>query len=509
MNGSSGTGLPPSLGGDGPAHELFRTFLESAPDAIVIVGEDGRIVLVNTQAEALLGYGRVELVGHSIKRLLPARFRDVHAAHARSAFLADAGRLLLGEALDIRSRLERLAHLAVPRLADQCIVDLLDRDDDDAAIQRIAVVHVDPAKAALTREIQRRRPSRVAEAIGGYRTVVREQRAQLVPEVTDAMLRTMTSDAELLALIRAVGPRSYMFVPLVARGRTRGVITLAVGDESGRRYAAADLMLAEELAQIAAVTIDNADLYQEAQAAIIREQAARADLEQAQHHIISATEALRREIAERLHGPVQTRMLVAWHELGECERLLETDLPAARAALTAVRADLDHIREHEVREASHALHPAIIEMGVVPAIESLTDRFADCFTADVEVDPAFSQFDDPVEQPLSGALALAIYRVVEEALANSYRHGRATAVTISLRLRLGREVTVLVRDNGRGCDPTALTPGVGLSSIGGRVGQFGGSWAITGAPGRGTTLRAVFPFDSQDSRPALAGQSDR
>jgi signal transduction histidine kinase len=244
------------------------------------------------------------------------------------------------------------------------------------------------------------------------------------------------------------------------------------------------------------------------QAARVGAEAARTALERAQRQIIAATEDLRREIAERLHGPVQTRLLVAWHKLGECERLLETDSPAARAALAAVRADLDHIREHEVREASHALHPAIIHVGVVPAIESLADRFADCFTVVVEADRAFGRFDNAVEQPLPEALALAIYRVVEEALANSHRHGRATTVTISLRLRPRREVEVLIRDNGWGFDPTTLTPGVGLSSIGGRVGQFGGSWAITGAPGQGATLRAEFPLAGPDTSATLPGESD-
>jgi PAS domain S-box-containing protein len=71
----------------GPHPELFANLLESAPDAIIIVDAAGLMVLVNTQAERLFGYGREELLGQQIEMLLPERFRDKHVAD-RSAYTA-------------------------------------------------------------------------------------------------------------------------------------------------------------------------------------------------------------------------------------------------------------------------------------------------------------------------------------------------------------------------------------------------------------------------------------
>jgi protein-histidine pros-kinase len=85
------------------SEEKFRAFLESAPDAIVIIDPDGRIALVNAQTEKLFGYPRNELIGRPVEQLLPDRFRDAHIVH-RAGYRSDPRTRLMGAGLDLYGR---------------------------------------------------------------------------------------------------------------------------------------------------------------------------------------------------------------------------------------------------------------------------------------------------------------------------------------------------------------------------------------------------------------------
>src|ERR687897_1397247 len=170
-------------------------------------------------------------------------------------FLAEIG-AALSSSLDYRTTLTSVARLAVPRLADWCAVDIV---EEDGSLERVAVEHEDPQKVQLAHELNERYPPN-SEAPQGVMRVVRSGQPEFYPVITDEMIVAAARDAEHLRLIREIGFISLIFVPLVTRGRTLGVITL-VSAESGRRYSEADLELAEELAHHAALAVDNARLY--------------------------------------------------------------------------------------------------------------------------------------------------------------------------------------------------------------------------------------------------------
>ena len=169
---------------------------------------------------------------------------------------------LLTSPLDPEERLTDLARLVVPNLADWCAVEII----DDAGISRqVTIAHVDPDKVQYARELNRRYPSN-PQAATGVPNVLRTGTPELYAEITDEMLVAGAIDAEHLRLVRALGLRSAIIVPLTVRGRTFGALTL-VSAESRRRYGPDDLALAMELARRAAFAIDSARQHQQALAA--------------------------------------------------------------------------------------------------------------------------------------------------------------------------------------------------------------------------------------------------
>ncbi len=190
------------------------------------------------------------------------------------AFLAEAG-AILAASLDYETTLQRVAQLAVPRLADWCSIDML---TDDGGIRSVAVAHADPARVALARELRQRYPPD-PNAPRGVPGVLRTGRAELLPEISDELLIAGAPDAEALAILRDLGFKSAMTLPLQARDRTLGALSL-VWAESGRHYSETDRAFAEELAQRAALAIDNARLFRETEAALQAQMAEREQLQQ-------------------------------------------------------------------------------------------------------------------------------------------------------------------------------------------------------------------------------------
>ena len=181
----------------------------------------------------------------------------------------DRATAILASSLDYETTLTEVARLIVPRLADWCAIDLV---GEQGAIDRMAVAHVDPEKVRWAHEIGRRYP-RDPAAPSGVPHVVRSGTPELTPEVTDEMLAAHVADPEYLALLRALGLRSVLIVPLVAHGRTLGALSL-VATTSGRRYGEADLQLAMELARRAALAVDNARLHRASESARVQAEAA-------------------------------------------------------------------------------------------------------------------------------------------------------------------------------------------------------------------------------------------
>ncbi|HYP26575.1 MAG TPA: ATP-binding protein [Blastocatellia bacterium] len=243
-----------------------------------VISADGRVVWLHDMVEVVLGPSgkaktlrgmmvdlterkRAEDERSHLLFLEQAARADAEASQRRSAFLAEAG-AVLAASLDYETTLRSMAFFAVPELADMCVIDL---KDENGRARRVAVAHVNPAKEELLKEAQRLYPPDIS-ANTKMAYALRSGRPELIREVTDEVLVAYSRDAEHLRMMRELNIKSMMAVPLILRGHTLGAVGLMLS-ESDRRYVPADLVLAEELARRAALAIDNARLYREAQEA--------------------------------------------------------------------------------------------------------------------------------------------------------------------------------------------------------------------------------------------------
>jgi PAS domain S-box-containing protein len=288
------------------AEQRFRLLVESVTDhALYLLDPDGNLTSWNPGAQRLKGYSAGEIVGHPLatfftaedrargvpqKELLTAeregraegegwrvrkdgsRFwanfiltairdasgrlkgfakvtRDV-TERKRLTLIGDASNVLLSSG-DYRANLARVAELCVPFLGDWAAIQLV----EDGALEMTAIAHADPAKVKFARELNQRFPE--SPETGLTWRVIRERKPTVIPEIVDATLDSVAAGGEHRRLVRELGLRSAIIVPLVGRDRVLGALTL-VAAESPRRYGDGELAMATELAQRCATAIENA-----------------------------------------------------------------------------------------------------------------------------------------------------------------------------------------------------------------------------------------------------------
>ena len=232
-------------------------------------------------------------------------------------------------------------------------------------------------------------------------------------------------------------------------------------------------------------------------------------LQLSRKRIVAVQEEARKHIAEELHGPVQTRLSELHLRLGEMGEMIETSSREVQKELGKTAADLDSVREKEIRMISHGLHTSIIDVGLQAGIETLRDQFERRVPIALRIAREVVALDPPGSSTIPFNVRLGLYRVAHEALANVIKHAGATQVAVDLSLgEDAGDLVLKVQDDGRGFDPNDAPRGLGLLTMGDYLSEPGGSLDIDTAPGKGTRIVATVPL-KYGSAGDLGSSSDR
>jgi len=209
-------------------------------------------------------------------------------------------------------------------------------------------------------------------------------------------------------------------------------------------------------------------------------------------------ERLRQQIAEFLHGRVQSKLLVAEHQLAVARDQLKPDQFETADMIDRVQGQLDSIRHNDIRLASHLLHPAVVSIGLLSALHTLAAEYEGTFTTHLEADTIVTALDDPRQNQIPQSVRLTAYRALTEALANVAAHAGASNVHIRLTLSGTGALVIEVEDDGSGFESDRMTPGLGLRTIAARLAECEGSFTFMSSPGQGTCLYLTIPLKEHD-----------
>ena len=463
----------------------------------------GPIELARRYTEQVQAREHMEQLARQKDELLEARDRALAEAEIsarRLALLAEAS-TLIASSLDYKATLASVARLVVPRIADWCAIDVL---EEDGSLQRLAVAHTDPARVALAHELQRRYPVDM-NASQGMAQVLRTGEPALVAEVSDELLAAMARDAEQLRVLRALGLRSAMLVPLQARGRVLGAITFAMA-ESGRRYGPADLALAEDLARRAGLAVDNARLYEAEQRA---RAAAEAAIQARDQFLSIASHELKTPLTSLLgYAELLQRRTMREGTLSERDRRAVQVIVEQAMRLNRMVASLLDLSRIETGQLSIERAPVDLRglaRRVVEEMQLTLDRHT----------IAISTPDEPV---LIMGDELRLEQVLQNLISNAIKYSpEGGPISVQVEQYAAR-ASVAVTDRGIGIpadalprlfqrfyrannvDPQSSGMGLGLYVVKEIVALHGGEVHVTSREGEGSTFTVCLPLmaDRQD-----------
>jgi PAS domain S-box-containing protein len=451
----------------------LASILDSAMDAILVAGTDGRIVVFNSKAEQTFGCRAADAIGQPLERFVARVDAESRVASSQGKYDASSEGVSATPGIVLARRAdgeEFLADAVISRIEQageiECSVTLRDVSDRRRAQNMLrnlssAVAHtadsvyvtdtdgiieyVNPAFAATMGvtldEVIGDKPSVFKSGKHDREFYERLWSTLRSGEVYRGVLVDKTRDGRMIHLDQTITP---------------------LKDEEGH------------VTHFVAVG---------------RDITPRIETEAALRHLNESLEQQAREIAQALHDEAGQMLTSAYVALAHAKRDLP---PSAHEHLQTIKQHLEEIEE-QLRRVAHELRPRILEdLGLVPALRFLADGVSQRSGIAIHVESTLAT-------RLSPLLEATIYRFAQETLSNTRRHAAASEVTIYLE-HLNRRLRCTVTDDGVGLDAAAVAataeePGMGLPSIRARIAVLGGTFQMGPAPGRGTQVIITIPVE--------------
>ncbi len=232
---------------------------------------------------------------------------------------------------------------------------------------------------------------------------------------------------------------------------------------------------------------------------------------ESRERMVQAADSTKRAIAEELHGTVQSKLFAVWMRLIQFRESNTGASSEQNEELELITADIDNIREEDIRGISHRLHPSIVRVGAAVGLRSLRNFYDSMIPVELDIDGAAAALEPAGTSVIPDNVRLGVYRIAELAMGNVAKHAHATTCKVGWSYEVVEQQLVMtITDNGIGFDPAQVRQtGLGMVNIGDYADAMNATLEIESKPGHGTHLKLVIPFEAPISLEHPSGQHDQ
>lgn len=417
---------------------------------------------------------------------------EAEQASSRFQFLANASMELMGH-LDTARILERLSQLVIPAFSDYCIVDLLAKDGGFHTV----TAHADPCKKPALEDL------RATYGLDKNLTdptwrVLKSRKPRLFADVTMRMLASASPEAGLLELLKDLGPRSYMIVPIQARGKIWGALHLA-RTAPNRRYNDNDLKLGVELAERVAIAVENAKLLEDTRSSLVKRDEF---LSVASHELKTPIQSHRLQVQ-------LIRRILQNEKMNPALQQVEKLMGMSEHAIARLCKLVDSLLDVSRINSSHRLSLERQTLDLAELVQEVILRGALAETGGSSPEIRF-QCPDPI---IGYWDRLRLDQVVTNLLTNAIKYGKGKPIEVRLGLT-GKRAHLTVRDQGMGIprehhgriferfqratrEHQSASLGLGLFIVRNIVLAHEGRVWVESQPGEGATFHIELPLQPE------------